>query len=67
VKYNDIATIARKHAPVTQRIAWHGALSAPGKTTPIRRHRIESAARNVFVFALIVAISLLMSYEGVLR
>lgn len=61
MKYLDIPTIARQTAPVNQRIAWSGALSAPGKTLHKR-----SRLRSLTPWLIVALVAVLMSAEGVL-
>ena len=62
MKYQDIPTVLRQSAPVNQRIAWSGAMSAPGKTVHRRRVR-RSDVIGTLIALLVMA---LCSWEGVL-
>jgi hypothetical protein len=62
MRHTDIPTILRRTAPIDQRIAWNGALSAPGKT--VRRRRIRMS--DVIGFLIILLVFLACSWEGVL-
>jgi hypothetical protein len=62
MKHTDIPTILRRTAPIDQRIAWNGALSAPGKT--VRRRRIRMS--DVIGFLIMLLVLLACSWEGVL-
>lgn len=62
MKHHDIPTILRQTAPIDQRIAWNGALSAPGKT--VRRRRLRKS--DVIGFLILLLVFLACSWEGVL-
>jgi hypothetical protein len=62
MKHTDIPTILRQTAPIDQRIAWSGAMSAPGKTVRRRRVRRSDVIGTLIVFAVMA----LASFEGVL-
>jgi hypothetical protein len=62
MKFIDIPTISRRNSSVDQRIAWNGALSAPGKT--VRRRRIRRS--DVIGFLIMLLVMALCSWEAVL-
>lgn len=62
MKLIDIPTIQRRNSTVDQRIAWNGALSAPGKT--VRRRRIRRS--DVIGFLIMLLVMALCSWEAVL-
>lgn len=61
MKHIDIPTIMRQTSTVDQRIAWSGALSAPGKTVH-KRSRVRALAP----WLIVLLVFALMSWEGVL-
>jgi hypothetical protein len=63
MKFKDIPTIQRRNSSVDQRIAWSGALSAPGRTVH-RRRRIRKS--DVIGFLIMLLVLLACSWEGVL-
>jgi hypothetical protein len=62
MKHTDIPTILRQTAPIDQRIAWSGAMSAPGKT--VRRRRVRRS--DVIGTLIVLGVMALASFEGVL-
>lgn len=62
MKYQDIPTVLRQSAPVNQRIAWSGAMSAPGKT--VHRRRVRRS--DVIGMLIVLVVMALASFEGVL-
>lgn len=62
MKHTDIPTILRQSAPIDQRIAWSGAMSAPGKT--VRRRRVRRS--DVIGTLIVLVVMALASFEGVL-
>lgn len=62
MKYKDIPAIMRNTSTVDQRIAWSGAMSAPGKT--VHRRRIRRS--DVIGWAILLVVVAACSWEGVL-